>query len=530
MKRSSVLDTYRFSNESIQDAVDAINDRLKACNIEKKLLLRTSLAAEEVLLGYQERFGVEKEFGLDFIKRFGILSIVLTVSGESVDPFADRSSDDILLGNLLPDMGNAPVWSYKGGKNTVTFTLPCKTKIPYIAYIIAGAVLGIGLGLLFKNIWEEGSLQFCETYLSPVSSAISGLLSTLAAFLIFFSIASGICSMGNLETFRKIGKKMLLRFMLALVIITALLGTGTALFGDIQSGGGEGFDFGSLWKMIVEIVPGNILDAFFKGNALQIIFLSFFTGIILLSFSSKHPQLITFTSDVSALLQNMLQIVINAMPIVVFISLLSLTLSGNLSSFAQMYKFLLLHFGISFGILFFFILRTAIVHHVSVPVLIKKLLPAFLVALSTASSMAAFSLCLENGKKKFGVDERLTKISVPMAQSLFKPTAISEFALATVFVAQAFNVPITYPTLISLFISSLVFAFASPPLPGISPSCYALLFLQCGIPAEAISIVIALDSLTDRITTCTMVSCQQLELVQFAGTMGMLDKEVLRKK
>ena len=52
---------------------------------------------------------------------------------------------------------------------------------------------------------------------------------------------------------------------------------------------------------------------------------------------------------------------------------------------------------------------------------------------------------------------------------------------------------------------------------------------QFGVPMEAISIIIALDVITDRISTPTQVSVGQLELIQIANSLGSLDIETLRK-
>ena len=71
-------------------------------------------------------------------------------------------------------------------------------------------------------------------------------------------------------------------------------------------------------------------------------------------------------------------------------------------------------------------------------------------------------------------------------------------------------------------------SIAMPPLPGAAISCNILVMAQLGIPAEAIAVVIAFDARIDRLTTPTNIALLQLELVQVAGSLDMLDTAVLR--
>ena len=45
-----------------------------------------------------------------------------------------------------------------------------------------------------------------DMLLTPVSNAFTGLISAVAGPLIFLSVLGSICSMGNIDTFGKIGK------------------------------------------------------------------------------------------------------------------------------------------------------------------------------------------------------------------------------------------------------------------------------------------------------------------------------------
>lgn len=91
-----------------------------------------------------------------------------------------------------------------------------------------------------------------------------------------------------------------------------------------------------------------------------------------------------------------------------------------------------------------------------------------------------------------------------------------------------YGTPITVPWLVTLAIIAFILSIAMPPLPGTTISCHVLVLAQLGIPAEAIAVVIAFDALVDRMSTPTNISMLQMELIQVAGSLDLLDTDTLR--
>ena len=73
-------------------------------------------------------------------------------------------------------------------------------------------------------------------------------------------------------------------------------------------------------------------------------------------------------------------------------------------------------------------------------------------------------------------------------------------------------------------------AVAAPPVPGGSLTCYTVLLTQLGIPAAAIGLAVAGNTILDFFMTSCGIACLQSELMLSAGKLGMLDREVLRKE
>lgn len=185
--------------------------------------------------------------------------------------------------------------------------------------------------------------------------------------------------------------------------------------------------------------------------------------------------------------------------------------------------------GMSFGWLALVAIRVSVTRKVRLNVLIKKLLPTFLIAFSTASSAAALPTSMETCEKKLGIGKKLVDVGVPISNLFNKPVSFIERMVGILCMAELFRVDVTWSSLISMVITAFIFALCTPTIPGSGISAFTLMAQQFGVPMEAISIIIALDVITDRISTPTQVSVGQLELIQIANSLGSLDIETLRK-
>ena len=79
----------------------------------------------------------------------------------------------------------------------------------------------------------------------------------------------------------------------------------------------------------------------------------------------------------------------------------------------------------------------------------------------------------------------------------------------------------------AVFVSSVV-AIAAPPIPGGAAAAYSMLFMQLGIPSDALALTLALDMILDFVITAFSVFILQLTLIDLSAGMGMIDKVILR--
>ena len=522
--------SYKLDNNGIKNSTEEIEKFLSSNDIPSSEILHTTIASEEVLLNYLNEFGSAMDFSINYIKSFGKLRIELVIACEEFNPFANQNDEEgYIIHNLMMNTGLEPSWIYKRKTNRIIFLIERKRQISMIAQIIAAIILGMGLGLLSTNMSENTVSVINQKLLLPVSDTIMGFLTTSASILIFLSVINGICSMGDISTFNKIGRKTITRFLKMLLIYAAIGFAAVLPFFSITFDSSNGIDFAMLYNLILDIVPDNLLSPFISGNMLQLIFIAVCMGIFLLILENKADGIRSLVSQGNMLFRSFVEAIIKLMPIVVFISMYSLASEGNLKTILSSLKIILLFILAEAVILTVVLLRVCISRHISPGLLFKKMLPALIIAFSTSSFVAAYPKTQEIVADSYGVDKKLAEMGIPMGQIMLTPEDISCFVCISLCMAEVYNIGITPGWLITLGITAFFLALAAPPIVGVYMSCIGVLFAQLGIPMEAIAIVAALDPIIDRISTSAMLITIHSEMIMLGSSLDLIDEEILKK-
>ena len=108
-----------LSPDRINEAVTQVLDFSEKNGLNRDGRVRLSVALEEILLEYRERYGESVPFQLVVLNRNGNIHVCLRVWCERLDPL--RSGTDILR-RVLSRMDDAPTWEYRSGYNQIDFT------------------------------------------------------------------------------------------------------------------------------------------------------------------------------------------------------------------------------------------------------------------------------------------------------------------------------------------------------------------------------------------------------------------------
>ena len=505
---------------------------LEQAGVNRKDIIRLRLAVEEILGLW--RSSAEKKTVCTFRcgTRLGRMYLEITAPGRRIDP--DEATADMagqmLCSNLLAQAGLSPVYSYQDGINRLALYLSKPQKISPLLQLLL-AILSAGTAGVVLLALPAPVREAAAGVVTPLFTALMGILQTLASPMIFLSVCWGIINIGDVHMLGRIGKLVLLRFLGAIFLLTAM--TAACLVWLFRPEGGAASmgenAAAQIYSMLLEIIPGNIVTPFLEGNSLQIIFMAICAGLVLLVLGEKTSALRALLGQLNTAVQFMMEVVSRYISLFVFVSLLSLMLSDAASNLGGVVKGLLLGMAACVAWPLLYALWACLRLRVSFPLVLRKLLPTYLIALSTASSSAALSSNLETCERRLGISGRIVHFAVPLGQVMFKTGGAVGFFVLALGLAEFYGVAMPLSWIVTGVLTAGLLAIAAPTVPGGSLTCYTVLLAQLGIPDEAIGLAVAGNVILDFFMTSCGISCLQSELMLSANRLGMLDRGRLEK-
>ena len=528
----TIQDKFELNAEEIDRYVEQTGDLLSEEKIDPKDALRLRFILEETMLQYRDELSEEAVASLRFSRFFGAFRVSLRVRGESFDPFRkgdEDASETSVMGSLLSNSDSLNrAWRYRGGANLVTFTVAKKRRVSQLVTIFLGIVIGAAVGLLLTAIVPETAPVIAEKIISPLTNAFTGLLCVMATVMCFGAIVLGIVRLGDISTFSNIGRRMIRSFLLVAFFLT-LFNTAWMVPGMTFGMSSQvSIDFYDFFDILIDFVPNNILSPILEFNSVHIIIIGVMFGIVMLKMGQKADHLTEILDEVNtvAILSNS---ALNRL-ISVYVGLMvcGLIMSGQLAVIAGFWKLLLIVVAGLGVTLIVYTLVVCIKLKVSVRTYIRKLLPPFMISLSSANVGAAFVTTIDTLIGPLGVDADFAPLSYNLGSILFRPGYCIVFTACSLFTADLYGIKVTWAWLLAAFLLSFILSVATPPVLGGTTVCFSILFSQLGIKAEALAMIISVNAIFEFLTVAVNNYCLQSQIVLLAKGFGKLDIDRLR--
>lgn len=400
-------------------------------------------------------------------------------------------------------------------------------RVPFWAQILIGLALGVLLGWLARG----QDLTWLVTTLEKVGGTFVGLLKLAVAPLVFFAILVSITNLRKVNNAARLASRTLLWFMitsLIAVVIGLVIGLVTnpgAGTGLTPADGAEPEHTGSWIDFLTGIVPTDVITPFTELNVLQIVFMAAVAGIAALQLGEKAQPILTLSESVLELLQKALWWVIRLAPIGTAglignaIATYGWDLIGKYATFtADIYVGCLL---VLFGVYPTLLATVAKVNPVQ---FFKGAWPAIQLAFVSRSSVGTMPLT-QKVTERLGVPKEYASFAVPFgATTKMDGCAAIYPAIAAIFVAQIFDVPLGVGDYLLIAFVSVVGSAATAGLTG-ATVMLTLTLSTLGLPMEGVGLLLAIDPILDMIRTATNVAGQALVPVVVSAREGLLDRK-----
>jgi aerobic C4-dicarboxylate transport protein len=308
--------------------------------------------------------------------------------------------------------------------------------------VIIGILAGILVGALFPS-FAPGAKLISETFINMIKMVI--------APVIFFTVVAGIAGAGDLNKVGRVGLKAFIYFE---VVTTLALIIGLITANLVKPGSGVHFSGGPNqqvekiaqqagemdWaEFFTHIVPSNVVDAFAKGDILQVLFFSILFAIGLKMTGSAGNSLLVSFEKINKVLFNILHIIMRLSPLGAFGGMAYTIGEYGFGTLAVLGK-LMLTFYLT-GILFIFVVLNLIClyYRINLWKLLKYIKEEIFVVIGSSSSEAALPSLMEK-LTNAGCEKEVVGLVVPTGYSFNLDGTTIYLSMAVIFLAQVFDV------------------------------------------------------------------------------------------
>jgi len=377
-----------------------------------------------------------------------------------------------------------------------------KKTLLWIAALVVGAILGV-LG----QDWINATADF-------VATIYTRLFQLLAVPTIVLAVITTFATFGSKGSGRIFGHT--LTYTLLTTIAAAALGA--VLYVVIAPGNVAATQLTadpstitsnlSYYDHIVSIIPNNIVKPFLEGNVLSLLLLAFAVGIGLSKLpESENKSIITKgLLGLQELLFLLIRWLIWTLPlgIVAFSAQLSAQVSAGVVA-DSIGKYVLVVLGGNV-IQFFVVLPLFLLARGLNPVhVLGKMMPAVLMALFTKSSAATLPVTMDTAENRLGIRQNIARFVLPICTTINMNGCAAFILVTSLFVMQNGGTPLTFTTIATWVIISVVSAIGNA---GVPMGCYFLtLSLMSGIgaPVAILGIILPIYTIIDMIETAENV-------------------------
>jgi len=343
--------------------------------------------------------------------------------------------------------------------------------------------------------------------MKPLGDAFIRLISMIITLVIFCTVVTGIARMQDMKKVGRVGGKALLYFE---VVSTLALLVGMVVGNVVHTGAGFNINPATLdtkavanyagaakaqsvTDFIMHVIPTTVVDAFAKGDILQVVLISILFGFALSAMGSFAKPMVDFLESLMRAVFGVINIVMKFAPIGAFGAMAFTIGAYGISSLGPLVK-LVVTFWIT-CILFVFIVMGGIAWLAGFNI-IKYLLyikEEIILTLAVSSSEPALPTLMEK-MEQLGCSKALVGLVVPTGYTFNTDGSSLYMTLAALFVAEATGVHLTLGQQLTLFAVAVLTSKGASGVQGAAfIALVGTLMVIPSIPVAGMALILGID-------------------------------------
>ncbi len=400
-------------------------------------------------------------------------------------------------------------------------------------------IVAIGFGVLLGIVNPALGAK-----MQPLGEGFIKLIKMLIAPVIFCTVVMGIA---GVEDVKKVGRTGGLALIYFEVMSTVSLIIGLAVVNLLRPGAGMNVDAATLSMeslsaytgpgrmqtvpdFLLNVIPTTVVDAFARGEILQVLLIAVLFGFALQRLKERGAPLLSFIENISQVLFGIVGYVMRLAPIGAF-GAMAFTIGkygfGSLLSLGKLmgsfyFTCLLFIFG-ALGLV-------ARAHGFSIWKFLGYIREELFVVLGTSSSESALPRMIAK-LQKLGASKQVVGLVVPAGYSFNLDGTSIYLTMATLFIAQATNTPITWLQQLTLL---GVLLLTSKGAAGVTGSGFIVLAATLStvgnLPVAGLALILGIDRFMSEARALTNVIGNGVATLVVAKWTGELDMATMRRE
>lgn len=406
-------------------------------------------------------------------------------------------------------------------------------SVLYIQVLIAIAI-GIAIGYFFPKTGAA---------LKPLGDAFIQLIKMMIAPVIFCTIVHGIASMRDMAKVGRVGVKALVYFEL---VSTLALGIGLLVGELAHPGAGFNIDPATIDPKavsgyitrakdegvvahILAIIPGTFVDAFAKGDLLQVLLVSILTGFAVSRLGKLGERISTVIDAAGQVFFRIIAIIVRAAPIGALGAMAFTIGAYGLGSLLNLAALIATFYATS--ILFVLVVLGLIARVAGFSILrfISYIRDELLIVLGTSSSETVLPHMMQK-MEHLGASKPVVGLVIPIGYSFNLDGTNIYMTLATLFLAQATNTHLTIGQEMTILAIAMLTSKGASGVTGAGfVTLAATLSIVPDIPIQSLAILLGIDKFMSECRALTNLIGNGVATVVISRWEGELDSRKLHE-
>ena len=379
---------------------------------------------------------------------------------------------------------------------------PKQFRKKFYQHLYIQVLTAITFGILLGHFYPETAIT-----MKPLGDGFIKLIKMIIAPIIFCTVVNGIAGMQDMSKIGRVGVKALLYFE---VVSSLALIIGLIVVHIIRPGEGMNVDVSTLdiknlsaytdsiknhnaVEFLLNVIPASVVDAFAKGEILQVLLFSLLFGFSLAAMKETGVEVVTFINKLATVLFGIVETIMKLAPIGAFGAMAFTIGKYGITSLAPLAK-LMGSFYLT-CLLFIFIVLGIIAKYAGFNIVrfIIYIKDELLIVLGTSSSESVLPRIITK-LENLGCSKSVVGLVIPTGYSFNLDGTSIYLVMAAIFVAQATNTPLNLTQELTIL---GVLLLTSKGAAGVSGSGFvtlaATLSVLPSIPIAGLALILGID-------------------------------------